>query len=87
MSSEEKIQELTARIEKLEKAEKRRNIKKGIGIAIRVIELAIIAFLFIKAYYYIKPYKEKIDSANEKIENVETLLNDKFGSITNYFKK
>ena len=84
MYYEEKINELNERIEYLEKKEKRRTIKAGISIAYKLIKLLIIIFLLYKVYMYIKPYKEKIDTIDEKVNNVETFVNEKWNSIQKY---
>lgn len=86
MSSEEKIKELTERIEKLEKAENKRIIKKRIEIAWGLTKLLIIIILLFMVWNYIKPYKEKIDNVSEKVDKVEKYINDKLGGFKNYFK-
>ena len=86
MSNEEKIRELTERIEKLEKAENKRIVKKRIEIAFKIIKLLVIIVLLVMAYNYIKPYKEKIDNVNEKVDKVENYINDKIGGLNKYFK-
>ena len=86
MSSEEKIKELTERIEKLEKAEKKRVIKKRIEIAWGLAKLIVLVVLVFMAWSYIKPYKEKIDLVSEKVDKVETFINDKLGGFKSYFK-
>lgn len=86
MNNEEKIRELTERIEKLEKAENKRIIKKRIEITFKIIKLLVIIVLIIMAYNYIKPYKEKIDNVNEKVDKVENYINDKIGGLNKYFK-
>ena len=87
MSSEEKIRELTERIEKLEKAENKRTIKRRIDLVFKLIKLAVFVVLIFMAYNFIKPYKEKIDLVSEKVENVEQFINDKFSGFKNYFIK
>lgn len=86
MNSEEKIRELTERIEKLEKAENKRIVKKRIEITFKIIKLLVIIVLLVMAYNYIKPYKEKIDNVNEKVDKVENYINDKIGGLNKYFK-
>ena len=34
----------------------------------------------------IKPYKEKIDYVNEKVDNVQGFIDDKLGGFSRYFK-
>ena len=87
MSSEEKIKELTERIEVLEKAEHKRKIKRRIQVIWGLIKLAIIIVLIVMAYNYLKPYKEKIDDASEKVDKVEKYINDKIGGLNKYFNK
>lgn len=85
MNSEEKIRELTERIEKLEKAENKRIIKRRIQITFSIIKLLIIIVLLIMAYNYIKPYKEKIDNVTEKVDKVENYIDSKLGGLNRYF--
>lgn len=85
MNNEDKIRELTERIEKLEKAENKRVIKKRIEIAWGLIKLLIIIVLLIMAYNYIKPYKEKIDNVTEKVDKVENYIDSKLGGLNRYF--
>ena len=90
MNYEEKIQELTKRIEKLEKAEQKRIIKKRIEIITRIsmFLIAIIVIFLLWNYVnnsYIKPYKESIDKVNEKIDTIDNYLDDPIGKIKNIF--
>lgn len=85
MNNEDKIRELTERIEKLEKAENKRVIKKRIEIAWGLIKLLIIIVLLIMAYNYIKPYKEKIDNVTDKVDKVENYIDSKLGGLNRYF--
>ena len=85
MSSEEKIKELTERIEVLEKAEHKRTVKKNIRLAWGLIKLGVFVALIFMAWSYIKPYKEKIDMVSEKVDKVESYINDKLGGLRNYF--
>lgn len=84
MEYEEKISELTERIEYLEKKERRRVIKARITLFFRLIILGIIIFFIYKAYMFIKPYKEKIDKIDEKVTNVESFVNEKIDSFKKY---
>ncbi len=82
MNYEEKINELTERIEILEKRERKRIIKRRIEITFKIIKtITIIIVLFMAYNYinntYIKPYKEKIDYINDKIDTVDNLINDR----------
>ncbi len=88
---EEKIRELTERIEKLEKAEHKRVVKRRIEIGAKIVFwLALIVFLVL-AYIHInntiiKPYKEKIDFVDEKVDKVQNFIDEKLGGLTKYFK-
>ena len=84
MEYEEKISELTERIEYLEKKERRRVIKARIALFFRLIILGIIIFFIYKAYMFIKPYKEKIDKIDEKVTNVESFVNEKMDSLKKF---
>lgn len=86
MSSEEKIRELTERIEVLEKAEHKRMVKRNIGLAWGLIKLGVFVVLIFMAWNFIKPYKEKVDMVSEKVDKVESYINDKLGGLKNYFK-
>ena len=91
MNYEEKIRELTDRIEVLEKAENKRIVKRRIETITKVVIALIILILLLIGYIYvnnkfIKPYKEKIDYVNDKIEDVQGFIDDKFGGLKNYFK-
>ena len=85
MNNEEKIRELTERIEKLEKAENKRVIKRRIEIAWGLFKLLVIIVLLIMAYNYIKPYKEKIDNVTDKVDKVENYIDSKLGGLNRYF--
>ena len=87
MSSEEKIKELTERIEKLEKAENRRVIKRRIEIGFSILKVLVLVGVIIWLYTIIKPYKEKIDMVSEKVDTVENFVNDKVGGLSDYFFK
>lgn len=84
MDYKEKINELTKRIEYLEKKERKRVIKARIILFFRLIILAIIIFLIYKAYLFIKPYKEKIDAIDEKVNTVESFVNDKWEKLQKF---
>ena len=89
MDNQIKIQELEERIAKLEKAENKRIRKKRITIIIKIIYLLIIIILIILGYSYlnnkiIKPYQNKVDYVNEKVNNVEELIKDKWNSLQKY---
>lgn len=91
MNYEEKIRELTERVEKLEKSEYRRVVKRRIEIITKVVIGLIIIVLLVMAYIHInntiiKPYKEKIDYVNEKVDNVQGFIDNKLGGLSKYFK-
>ncbi len=89
MNYEEKIKELTERIEVLEKAENKRIVKKRISIILHTIKIVIILGIILFGYiyinnHYIKPYKEKIDYVNDKVENIQSFIDDKLQSIQKF---
>lgn len=84
MNYEEKIKELTERIEVLEKAEHKRIIKKRVELTYKIIKILIIILLLFMLYSYIKPYKEKIDNIENKVDTVENYVKDKWSNIKNY---
>lgn len=84
MNYEEKIKELNERIEVLEKAEHKRIVKKRIEITFNIIKLIIFILLLIKVYLYIKPYKEKIDNIDAKVDTVEDYVKDKWNNLQKY---
>ena len=85
MSSEEKIKALEERIEVLEKAEHKRNVKKGIKLAWGLTKLIVVIVLVFMAWSYIKPYKEKIDMVSEKVDKVEECISSKFSGFKSFF--
>ena len=89
MNYEEKIKELTERIEVLEKAENKRTIKKRISLILHAIKYIIIIGIILFGYiyinnHYIKPYKAKIDYVNDKVENIQSFIDDKLQSIQKF---
>ena len=87
MDYEEKIKELTERIEVLEEAERKRKVRKRIHIILKLIKwIAILALVFYGYTYvndkYIKPYKEKLDFINEKLDSADLTIDN----IKKYFK-
>ena len=91
MNYEEKIRELTERVERLEKAENKRIIKRRIEIITKAVIALIVIILLIIGFVYvnntiIKPYKEKIDYVNEKVDTVQGFIDDKLGGFSKYFK-
>ena len=89
MNYEEKIKELTERIEVLEKAENKRIVKRKIKIIFSTLKTVIILGVILFGYIYInnnyiKPYKEKIDYVNDKVETIESFVDDKWQSIQKF---
>ena len=90
MSNEEKIIELTKRIEVLEAAENRRIQKKKIKIAYEITKIVIVLAILLVGYIYInikviKPYKDTINKVNDKISNVQDFFNDKTNKVKDWF--
>ena len=91
MNYEEKIRELTERVEKLEKAENKRTLKRRIEIGTKIVIGVIILILLLIGYIHInntiiKPYKEKIDYVDEKIDKVQGFIDEKLSGLSKYFK-
>ncbi len=89
MDYELKIQELTERIEKLEKAEAKRVAKKKMEIAFAIVKLVVIVGLLVAGYIYvnntlIKPYKEKVDFVEEKVNTVNDFIQEKWDVIKKF---
>lgn len=91
MTNEEKIEELNKRIEILEKAENKRIAKRKIKIAYEITKIIILIAILLTAYLYvnnkiIRPYQEKVDFINEKLDNAQGFVEDKFSDFKNLFK-
>lgn len=89
MSYEEQILELRKRIEVLEKAEKKRIIKYRRAIVFKLTKYCLIVIILIVgcSYVYnnyIKPYKEKIDNFEQKVDTVEDFVTDKWEIIQDF---
>ena len=89
MDYEQRILELEKRIQFLEKMENKRITKRKIKIIFEVGKLLLLVTLIVGGYMYIynnyiKPYKENIDYFNEKIENVENFIDEKWDLINKY---
>ena len=96
-----KIDELTKKVEFLEKQEKKRIRKRNFDLTVKIIKYAVIIALLLTIYIninnkVIKPTKQKIDfveekisNVDEKIDNVGDFLKEKLGFIKdlNPFKK
>ena len=81
----QKIDELTKKIEFLEKQEKKRIRKRNIEIALKITKYTVIAIIILTIYTkfnnnFIKPTKEKIDFVEEKISSVDLKV-DKIGDV------
>ena len=92
MNNENKILEQTKRIEVLEQEENKRKKKKKIKIIYEITKIVIILLILLTGYIYInikviKPYKEAVNKVNDKITTVQDFINDKTGSIKDWFKK
>ena len=91
MSNEEKIIELTKRVEELEKAENKRIKKKKIKVAYELTKIAIIVGVLLYGYIYINvkvinPYKEKVDAISNKVDETKEYLNEKVDQFKSIFK-
>ena len=89
MNYEEQILELKKRIEVLEKAEHKRIVKHRREIIFKIVKflviVSVITFGILFVYNnYVKPYKEKIDEYTEKIDSVESYVEDKLDMIQNW---
>ncbi len=78
-----KIDELTQKVEFLEKQEKKRITKKKIDTTLKIIKYGLIITIILTLYIkfnntFIKPTKEKIDFVEEKISSVDIKV-DKIG--------
>ena len=89
MDYDKKILELQRRIEILEKAENKRIAKKKRQIIFEICKIAVFLIILVLGYCFvyikfIKPYKEKVNFINNKIESVEDFVNDKLNVIDKY---
>ena len=85
MNYEEKIKELSDRIEKLEKYENKRQLKRKIQFSLKVLKVIIVLVVIVVVYIkYVQPYKEKIDYVEEKVNTVESFVKDKWEMIRKY---
>ena len=86
MNYEEKINKLEERIKILEKAENKRITKRKIKIGFEIAKIVAVITLLLIVYIninnkIIKPYKEKINYIEEKINDVEKITNEKSEKI------
>lgn len=86
---ENKIIELSKRIEILEKKELKRTRKKQLQIGLQILKITAILLVIFIVYTkinntLIKPYKEKIDYVEEKVSNIESFVQEKWESIQKY---
>lgn len=82
------IEELNKRIEYLEKKELKRTRKKQIDITLKILKIIIILAIIFIVYVninkkLIKPYTEKVDYVEEKVNSVETFVHEKWESLKN----
>lgn len=89
MNYEEKIQELTNRITILEKAEQKRINKRKREITFQIIKFTLLIIILLSGYIYInnkliKPYQERIDYVDQKIDDVENFLDEKWDILQKY---
>lgn len=89
MNYEEQILELKKRIEALEKAENKRIAKRKREIAFKIGKFFVIVILIVAGCNYVysnfvKPYKEKIDYVDQKIDSIENFVDEKWNAILNY---
>lgn len=89
MNYEAQIKELSERIAKLEKAEQKRINKRKREIIFKIIKFILIIIIILTGYIYInnnfiKPYKEKIDYVDQKVDTVEKFINDKWNDLQKY---
>ena len=89
MNYEVEIQKLNERVAKLEAAENKRILKRRIEIWSKIVIALVVVIILVVGYIYInnkyiKPYKEKLDSVNEKVENVENFVDEKWESLKKY---
>jgi len=85
MNYDEQILELKKRIEFLEKAENKRIMKKKRDFAFKIGKFILIVILLFLGYInFIKPYKEKIDYFEQKINSVEEFINEKLDVLGDY---
>ena len=75
---ERKIVELNERIDTLEKKEQKRKRKENAKVFFSIIKLLIVIGVLVFGYIYvnnkfIKPYKEKMDYIEEKVDKVQSI--------------
>ncbi len=73
-----KINELNERIDYLEKREQKRKRKETIRLIFNALKIFVIIGILVYGYIYvnnnyIKPYKEKMDYIEEKIDKVQNI--------------
>jgi hypothetical protein len=71
LSTEDKLNNLNTRLIKLEKIEHKRKVLGWVNLGFKIVGLIILIVLFIKAYAFLKDYKEKL----EKLQTVQDKLN------------
>lgn len=90
MSNEEKIIELTKRIEVLEAAENKRIRKRKIKLAYEITKIVLLLCILLAGYIYlnvkvIKPYKDTVNTFNEKIDIVQEFFNNQTDKVKSWF--
>ena len=90
MSNEEKIIELTKRIEVLEAAENKRIRKRKIKLAYEITKIVLLLCILLAGYIYlnvkvIKPYKDTVNTFNEKIDTVQKFFNNQTDKVKSWF--
>lgn len=89
MNYENEIMELKKRIEFLEGEENKRIAKRKREMIFNISKLVLVLVLIIGSYVFmyntfIKPYREKVDFIEDKIDIVEEFVSDKWDSISKY---
>ena len=85
MNYEEKIKELNDRIERLEKYENKRQLKRKLQLSLKIAKIIIVLVVIVMMYVkFILPYKEKIDYVEQKVNTVESFVKDKWEMIQKY---
>ena len=89
MNYENEIMELKKRIEFLEGEENKRIAKRKREMIFNISKLVLVLSLIIGSYVFmyntfIKPYREKVDFIEDKIDVVEEFIGDKWDTISKY---
>ena len=87
LSTEEKLNNLNTRLIKLEKIEHRRKIMGWIDFGFKILGIIILIIIFIKAYKFVKTYKEQLDkvqSVQEKLDATNGFLDEQLKNLDKY---